>query len=229
MMPGSLRALMEHAIDYAGLYPPASLPLEDVIENYERYLGSEDAWMLNRLVLPENQLREVRLQAGWRVTLLVTEEPGALPEEIETLETKKGGRLSLATYCEVPIDEVGDGWGKVRTTNAEVGWLADFLFDAAGRRLPFKATAGLHHPYRTDQHGFLNVLVAATFAWFGTDRGMLARVLDERDPGAFQFRDTCLRWRDRAATTEQVREARREFMHSFGSCSFEEPAQIGRR
>ena len=32
-----------------------------------------------------------------------------------------------------------------------------------------------------------------------------------------------LTWRGRALFTAQVREARRDFAHSFGSCSFTEP------
>ena len=37
----ALRALVANVIDYAGLYPPASLPLTQVLENYERQ--SDDA------------------------------------------------------------------------------------------------------------------------------------------------------------------------------------------
>jgi len=97
-IPDSLRALMANLIDYAGLYPPAGLPLPEVLENYGAYLASEESWMLNRLVLPAAKLAEVRLQDNWRVTLLVEGEPGPLPAQVETLETKLPRRLSLATY-----------------------------------------------------------------------------------------------------------------------------------
>ncbi len=78
MMVQSMRALLANLIDYAGLYPPAALPLPEVIANYERYLLSPEAWMLNRLVLPIERLSEVSLGAKWRVTLLVDGEPGPL-------------------------------------------------------------------------------------------------------------------------------------------------------
>ncbi|HEX7084903.1 MAG TPA: hypothetical protein VF198_00960 [Vicinamibacterales bacterium] len=39
-------------IDYAGLFPPASLPLADVIRRYGEYRGGAHAWMLGRLILP---------------------------------------------------------------------------------------------------------------------------------------------------------------------------------
>jgi hypothetical protein len=99
-IPDSLRALLTNLIDYAGLYPPAGLPLPQVLENYRNYLASPDVWMLNRLVLPAARLPEVTLHDGWRITLLVDAEPGPLPAQIETLETKQAHALSLPTYCE---------------------------------------------------------------------------------------------------------------------------------
>jgi hypothetical protein len=224
MMPESLRALLANVIDYAGLYSPAELPLPGVIANYRRYLVSPEAWMLNRLVLPMEKLRDVALENNWRVTLLVSDEPGPLPYQVETLETKAGGRLSLPTYCEVPLDRVENGHAKIRTANISSDELAGFLYSAAARRLPFKATAGLHHPLRsTTMHGFINVFAAATMAWLGMHHSLLADLLNETNPQAFEFRDEELRWRDRRASTEQVAHARRDFAHSFGSCSFEEP------
>ena len=223
MMAESLRALLANAVDYAGLYPPASLPLAEVVTNYRRYLHSPEAWMLNRLVLPMEKLSEVSLGEKWRVTLLVEGEPGPLPPKVETLETKAGRRLSLPTYCEVPLERVEDGYAKIRTATPSSETLAEFLCAAAARRLPFKATAGLHHPIRTSMHGFLNVFVGATFAWLGMDRITLTNLLNEADPQAFDFRNDGLRWRDWRASTAEVAQARREFAHSFGSCSFEEP------
>jgi hypothetical protein len=242
MVAASLRALLTHLIDYAGLYPPAGLPLPTVAENYSRYLTSPESWMLNRLVLPQAKLDEVQLQTNWKVTLLVDREPGALPPQIETLETKADRRLSLPTYCEVPLDRIVDGFAKIRTGGLTpeaipaAEDLADFLCKAAERRLAFKATAGLHHPVRSDRpltyapdaprgimHGFVNVFLAAAFAWHGADRATVLKILSETDAGAFQFRNDEAHWRDQRLTTKQIAEARREFAHSFGSCSFEEP------
>jgi hypothetical protein len=131
MMAQSLRALLANLIDYAGLYPPAALPLPEVIANYERYLLSPEAWMLNRLVLPIEKLSEVSLGEKWRVTLLVDGEPGPLPPQIETLETKAGRRLSLPTYCEVPLDQLQDGYAKIRTAAPSTESVAEFLCTAA--------------------------------------------------------------------------------------------------
>jgi hypothetical protein len=226
---GSLRALLANLIDYAGLYPPAALPLPAVIANYQRYLTSKDAWILNRLVLPAARLDELRIGENWRVTLLVDGEPGPLPPQIETLETKAGRRLSLPTYCEAPLLEIKDAFAKVRTGGLTpeaaptASVLADFLCEAAARRLPFKATAGLHHPIGGTMHGFVNVFAAAGFAWHGLDRAAVPEILNEADPAGFEFLDDELRWRGRKITATQIAAARRDFAHSFGSCSFEEP------
>jgi hypothetical protein len=55
MPTASLRALLEHSIDYAGMFPPCSLELEPSLKNQARYVRSDDAWMLNAFVLPVAQ------------------------------------------------------------------------------------------------------------------------------------------------------------------------------
>ena len=52
MPAAALCALLEHAIDYAGLFPPASLALEPALQNQAAYLRSPDRWMLGAFVLP---------------------------------------------------------------------------------------------------------------------------------------------------------------------------------
>jgi hypothetical protein len=55
MPSASLRALLEHAIDYAGMFPPCNLDLEPSLNNQAQYVRSADAWMLNAFVLPVGQ------------------------------------------------------------------------------------------------------------------------------------------------------------------------------
>jgi hypothetical protein len=52
MASASLRALLAGAVDYAGLFPPASLTLEPALQNQAHYVRSRDAWMLGAFVLP---------------------------------------------------------------------------------------------------------------------------------------------------------------------------------
>ena len=70
--------------------------------------------------------------------------------------------------------------------------------------VPFKATAGLHHPVRRgEEHGFLNLLAATTAA-----PDQLQSVLTETDAAALP-----------------LSEDGRAFFTSFGSCSWEEPVE----
>jgi hypothetical protein len=56
MASASARALMAGAVDYAGLFPPAQLPLADALAEYRRALAGADAWMLGRFIVPALQL-----------------------------------------------------------------------------------------------------------------------------------------------------------------------------
>jgi hypothetical protein len=54
----ALRTLVAGVVDYAGLFPPASLPMDDAVANYATYRASDDAWMLGRFVVPVVRLAE---------------------------------------------------------------------------------------------------------------------------------------------------------------------------
>jgi hypothetical protein len=55
MPAASLRALLDRAIDYAGMFPPCALALEPALRNEATYVRSPEAWMLNGFVLPVEQ------------------------------------------------------------------------------------------------------------------------------------------------------------------------------
>ncbi|RPI24338.1 MAG: hypothetical protein EHM61_17390 [Acidobacteria bacterium] len=54
-----LQALLKESLDYAGLFPPAKLPLETAVENYAKYKSAADAWLLSRFVCPVSRLAEL--------------------------------------------------------------------------------------------------------------------------------------------------------------------------
>jgi len=100
--------------------------------------------------------------------------------------------------------------------------LAGCLAAVAGRRIPFKCTAGLHHAVRgtdqaagLEQHGFLNVMLAVGAAAAGASVGEIAAILAERDPA--KVTDAI-----RALDPDAAAEIRWLFT-SFGTCSTEEP------
>jgi hypothetical protein len=113
---------------------------------------------------------------------------------------------------------------------------ASMLKILADLKLPFKATAGLHHPMRSlhpltyesqsptsVMHGFVNLSCAAALLYFGGDVEDAQRVLGEENSTAWQVNGNAIRWRDRSWSTEQLATLRREFFISIGCCSFEEP------
>ena len=51
----SLRALLAHSIDYAGMFPPCSLELEPALGKQAEYVRLHDSWMLGAFVLPVGQ------------------------------------------------------------------------------------------------------------------------------------------------------------------------------
>ena len=115
--------------------------------------------------------------------------------------------------------------------------VASFIATCAAAQIPFKATAGLHHPIRAEHaltyepdapravmHGFLNVFLAAAAALeHGLDERALAALLEERDPAAFTFTRDAVMVRGHELTAAGIARTRESFALSFGSCSFTEP------
>ena len=58
-MMNSLKMFLSQIIDYAGLYPPANLPLEEAFANFVLYQQAEEAWMLSRFIIPAKRLEEL--------------------------------------------------------------------------------------------------------------------------------------------------------------------------
>ncbi|HYK89430.1 MAG TPA: hypothetical protein VE398_11710 [Acidobacteriota bacterium] len=171
-------------------------------------------------------------------------------EEIRSITDVTAG--SFATYLEVPLS---DGTPALILSIAEAGVrakvrtggptpdqfpapmeLARFILSCTQARVPFKATAGLHHPFRAvhhlndnpaspsaTMHGFLNVLLAACFARTGSGIDIVEAVLKDQAADSFRFGADGVSWRTHRLTNDHLLGARRESAQSFGSCSFHEP------
>lgn len=113
--------------------------------------------------------------------------------------------------------------------------LARFLEACVRHRVPFKATAGLHHPVRAEHaltyasdaprgtmHGFLNVFLATAALAAGHGHATAVALLEESSPAAFHVEDDAVIWRDLRLDAAELAAARRLGL-SFGSCSFREP------
>ena len=111
--------------------------------------------------------------------------------------------------------------------------VAHALAACRGRGVPFKATAGLHHPIRHHDaglgvmaHGFLNVFGAGLLAHaHGLAEADLQKILEDQAAGSLVFDDDGFQWRAHQIGNEPMRKLRERWITSFGSCSFEEPVQ----
>ena len=114
--------------------------------------------------------------------------------------------------------------------------ILDFLVACRENAVPFKATAGLHHPvggeyrltYEPDpprgtMYGYLNVFLAAALLHDGADEDTVLSLIEERDSSAFEFAEHAITWRGKRLSAEQIGDARAKFAIAFGSCSFREP------
>lgn len=157
----------------------------------------------------------------------------------------------LTPYVELPLDDpaplvdaVGRhrGRAKVRTGGVtpdafpQPDALARFLARCARRRVPFKATAGLHHPLRGEyrltyadgspcgtMYGFLNLLFATAVLRAGGDEVAASGVLQERSVEALSVQGDVVAWRGRRFELAELAALRRDGFVAFGSCSFREP------
>lgn len=71
-MTAGLRALLEAVIDYAGLFPPAKLPLQEAVREYLELRESPEAWMLGRFVIPAGRVAELE---AWEEELFRVDRP----------------------------------------------------------------------------------------------------------------------------------------------------------
>jgi hypothetical protein len=217
------RALFGRLIDHAPTFPPASLPVDEAIAEDRRARESAESWILARLAWPASRLAELGDEQR-ELTLILDGPVSDTDRRVEAVEGR-GDPVELAgsareVYVEgADLDQLAELGvrAKIRCGGERVpsiDELAVFVRGCRERRLPFKATAGLHHAVRADgAHGFLNLLAAAIF-----DETALA----EEEADAFRLEEHAFIWRDRLAGPIEIEQGRKLFV-GFGSCSFFEP------
>jgi hypothetical protein len=219
-------------------------------------VDSQDPWRLSVGMgahVPAELARIAAFQAAW-------ETRGVLADSIEYKVTSVGQVLALGEqiprvfrrYFEVPqvgpyhdlvgaIGQVG-AFAKLRT-----GGMSSDLFPAATEvtrfllavvkhGVPFKATAGLHHPLRGQypisyahdaerqmMYGFVNLLLATTELLRGGEGETAQAILEEPDRSAIVHDTTGITWRGSHYTEAELTMAHQRLFIGFGSCSFREP------
>ncbi len=288
----AVQTLMTNLVDYAGLFPPAKLPMDKAVENYARYVACDEAWMLGRFIVPVGRLDEFEKSAAtflpreagsepWHVSAIIDgdldacidtifafndrhEDPTVGLVLIDTIELKASDPndvddalelMPQELYCFFEVPRVPDVRGfitalagndsaaKIRTGGVTPDGIPDsafvgaFLHACAAANVPFKATAGLHHPIRAEHnltyedrspravmHGFLNMFLgAALVREHGISPAEVARLLDVTDAGAFRLDETTAGIGGETLEVAKLARWRESFALSYGSCSFDEP------
>ena len=244
------RALLDRLIDDAGLFPPARKDMAVAAEDHREASQGPHEWMLNRFLCPASRLQEMLEVADPDWTLGVVSDrhweqdlDDAVTFGADCLELREPGPEAWDALAAAPITVFVEGadslealaqlriGAKIRCggldatafpTDAEV---AAFIAECKRLDLPFKATAGLHHPFRTRdedigvlQHGFVNLL-AATILDVPEER--LQEII-AAPASSFVVHEDYMRWHGFEADEGDVRLGRTRFT-GYGSCSFTEP------
>ena len=115
------RALLEGLIDYAGLFPPASVSMPQAVNAYAGYLDGDDRALLGRFVVPATRLDEFANVAApflsrgsepWRLSVVATDDPSdarekALHFNCSHAATTAAGH-AICEAIEISVKSAGD-------------------------------------------------------------------------------------------------------------------------
>lgn len=113
-----------------------------------------------------------------------------------------------------------------------------FMRMCVAANIPFKATAGLHHPLRCAKplnyetnapigtmNGFLNLFLSACLLRQNLNTPAVHRLMSETDGENFEFNEDEVRWANQSISVNTIELTRQKNAVSFGSCSFVEPIE----
>lgn len=210
-------------------------------------LGGEDIYETVRLIEDFNHAHAPRvvcdaLEVKANTSFLINKIAEAVPP-------------NLKTYFEIPLREdladlfstlaIKKQRAKIRTGGVTsdafptAAQITRFMSVCLAANIPFKATAGLHHPIRCQKpltyekdapedimNGFLNVFLAAGFLRQKYKRSTVHKLLEDEQAENFTFEDDGVLWRQKHfISTAQLKVLREKNIISFGSCSFDEPIE----
>ena len=209
-------------------------------------LGSEDLVETLRVIEKFNRANEGKavidsLEIKIETAEEITEVAKFLPNE-------------LKTYFEFPPNDILSDFitalaitkqrAKIRTGGVTVDAfpstdaIIKFMRMCVAANIPFKATAGLHHPLRCvkpltyetpapigTMNGFLNLFLSACLLRQNLNTPAVHRLMSEADGTNFEFNDDELRWANQSISLNTIELTRRKNAISFGSCSFAEPIE----
>lgn len=287
MIKKTIQVLLSEIVDYAGLFPPAKLPMAAAAANFAEYKNSEYGWMLGRFVVAVSRLAEFTENAEkffsrdekiWRLSILADEEISETARKIKEFNRAFAGKaiidaieakadsvseieilsahlpVNADVYAELPLDEnlpdlikavaAQNLRAKIRTGGITpeafptIEKIIEFMRRCIAADVPFKATAGLHHPLRClkpltyekdapegTMNGFLNLFLTAAFLCQNPENDFSVELMKETAARNFVFTDESILWKNHTVSLHEIEFIRRNGAISFGSCSFAEPVE----
>ena len=158
--------LLRDLIDYAGLFPPASLAMAPSVANYDAYSRSEWSWILGRFVVPVARLAEFEeafaglpaLTPGtgftiWRLSVLLGADPAAdvarIREFNARLASSSSGRRSVVESVEVKVASSEEVKRLSGIIPAELATYFEVPLSSCGECIPAVAGCGRRAKIRT--------------------------------------------------------------------------------
>ena len=123
MTARSVETLLRRVLDYAGMYPPASLTIDDAMAMYARCRADAEGWMVGSFVIPADRLDALdpvigpvsvimnattaadvasALRGGRRIRIAAMEFRPVAPEHVAALAAEIPGNIQA--FFEVPVD-----------------------------------------------------------------------------------------------------------------------------
>jgi hypothetical protein len=237
-----------------GRFIVQALRLPDVAGLLPRLVRNESLWKISALIKDFDSDMELVAKFNRESGKFATVDSVELaPELCRKVEMVPSGVFhEYFIYFEIPLDasverlhEIAQKGARAKARTGGVrpeaippaSALASFLVNCVSTRTQFKATAGLHHPVRSQRpltyephaakgkmHGFLNLMIAMGFALSGEPVDLIRDVLSDEDASSFSLSDVEARWKQKMVPVASLQKNRELFV-SFGSCSFDEPIE----
>lgn len=246
----------EHAWMLGRFIVPVSR-LDEFSQEAEKFLNQKNPWRLSVLATDDLQetldlVAEFNLEYEGRAKIDTIEIKVEKAAEIN--EAAKILPRELTAYFEIPPNDILADFitalaitrkgAKLRTggvtTDAfpSTDAIIKFMRVCIAANVPFKATAGLHHPIRCTKpltyepnspigtmHGFFNLFLSACFLRQDLNNLFVHRIMNENESENIQFEEDRISWMDQNLSMLTVTLTRQKNAISFGSCSFLEPIE----
>jgi hypothetical protein len=149
----SLRVFLESIVDYAGLFPPASLEMRECVANYAQYLAGPHGWALGRFIVPASRLQEfaearAAVPGGqWRISATIS---GDIAAELDLVEQFNARSKNAAADCvELRVSAVREVDRACALRPCGIAIFFEIAPERAAELLPFLSHSGAHAKLRT--------------------------------------------------------------------------------